>query len=90
MSDVEFDIRFGQELCDVFASELGLTCSFMGDEGRIVASSARERVGSIHAIAARIMKGEMDEYAVSAEEAARSAGMREGINMAIDYEGHRL
>lgn len=90
MSDLEFDIRFGQELCDVFASELGLTCSFMGEEGRIVASSARERVGTIHAIAARIMHGEMDEYGVTAEEAARSAGMREGVNMAIDYEGHRL
>jgi methyl-accepting chemotaxis protein len=87
---VEFDVRFGQELCEVFASELGLTCSFMGEDGVIVASSARERIGAKHAIAARIMAGEMDEYGVTAEEAKRSAAMREGVNMAIDFEGRRL
>ena len=90
MADVEFDIRFGQELCDVFAAELGLTCSFMGEGGRIVASSARERIGTDHAIAGRIMAGEMEEYAVTAQEAARSGTMREGVNMAIDFEGRRL
>ncbi len=88
--EVEFDIRFGQELCDVFSEELNLTCSFMAEKGRIVASSARERIGTIHGIAGRIMAGEMDEYGVSAAEAARSEGMREGVNMAIDYEGYRL
>jgi methyl-accepting chemotaxis protein len=88
---VEFDIRFGQELCDVFAQELNLVCSFMAGEGRIVASSARERIGTNHAIAARIMSGEIDEYGVTPEEAARSGGkMREGVNMAIDFEGHRV
>ena len=87
---IEFDCRFGQELCDVFSSELGLVCSFMGEEGRIVASSVRERIGSIHDIAARIMKGEMDEYGVTKEEAAKSTGMREGVNMGIDFEGVRL
>jgi methyl-accepting chemotaxis protein len=87
---IEFDTRFGQELCEVFSTELGLVCSFMGDEGRIVASSLPERIGTIHAIAARIMKGEMDEYGVTKEEAAKSSGMREGINMGIDFEGCRL
>ena len=90
VNQIEFDNRFGQELCDVFAAELNLTCSFMGEQGRIVASSARERIGSAHAIAARIMGGEMDEYAVSADEAAKSQAMREGVNMAIDFEGRRL
>ncbi|MCR6631948.1 MAG: methyl-accepting chemotaxis protein [Magnetospirillum sp.] len=62
----------------------------MGEGGRIVASSARERIGSPHAIAARVMAGEMDEYGVTAEEAARSGSMREGVNMAIDFQGQRL
>ena len=87
---VEFDVRFGQELCDVFSQELGLVCSFMGDEGRIVASSLRDRIGTTHAIAARIMRGEMDEYGVTKDEAAKSAGMREGVNMGVDFEGQRL
>ncbi len=87
---IEFDVRFGQELCDVFSSELGLVCSFMGEEGRIVASNVRERIGTIHAIAARIMRGEMEEYGVTKEEAAKSTGMREGVNMGVDFEGQRL
>ena len=85
-----FDTRFGQDLCGILSSELRLVCSFMGDGGRIVASSVRDRVGTLHAIAERIMRGEIDEYAVSREEAAQSAIMREGINMGIDFEGKRL
>ncbi|HSG21547.1 MAG TPA: EAL domain-containing protein, partial [Azonexus sp.] len=49
-----------------------------------------EHIGERHEIAARIMRGEMDEYRVSAAEAAHSAVMREGYNMAIDAGGKRL
>ena len=85
-----FDSRFGQHLCDSIARELGFVCSFMGVGGIIVASSARERIGNTHAVAARIMAGEMSQKAVTAEEAARSNGVREGLNIAIDLDGVRL
>ena len=85
-----FDVIFGQQLCDVLSAELGFVCNFMGDGGRIVASGERERIGSIHAIAAQIMRGEFDEYGVSKAEAAQSSTMREGINMGIDVDGERL
>jgi PAS domain S-box-containing protein len=62
----------------------------MGERGRIIASSARERIGDVHDGAARIMSGEIDEYSVTAEEAARSRAMREGYNLAIDFQGQRL
>jgi diguanylate cyclase (GGDEF)-like protein/PAS domain S-box-containing protein len=88
--NTHFDARFGQELCDQLSTELGLVCSFMGAEGRIVASSVRERIGTIHDKAGQIMRGEIDEYSVSRDEAAQSATMREGVNMAIDFEGSRL
>jgi diguanylate cyclase (GGDEF)-like protein/PAS domain S-box-containing protein len=86
----QFDVVFGQQLCDVLATELGFVCNFMGEQGRIVASSERERIGSIHAIAARIMGGEIDEYGVSGDEAAESSTMREGVNMGIDLDGVRM
>jgi len=85
-----FDPVFGQELCDMVAGNLGYVCSFMGQRGVIVASSARERIGNTHAIAARIMARELNERAVTAEEASRSQGMREGYSVAIDFEGIRL
>jgi len=87
---VEFDIRYGQELCDQLAEQLGYICSFMGERGVILASSARERIGSIHDGAARIMRHEVDSIRVTAEQAAASAGMREGFNIGIDFDGRRV
>jgi signal transduction histidine kinase/DNA-binding response OmpR family regulator len=79
-----------QEMCDAIAREIQAIVSIMGDGGRIIASSARERIGGVHDGAARIMRGEIDEYGVTAEEAAQSRVMREGCNIAIDYSGRRL
>ncbi len=62
----------------------------MDSDGRIMASSMRERIGHVHPVAARIMHGEIDEYAVTADEAARSGTMREGVNMGIDHDGKRV
>lgn|GEM_PF-6002734 len=57
----------------------------------IVASSVRERIGTVHEAAGRIMAGEVSEYAVSVEEAKASAGlMREGFSMGIDFSGQRV
>jgi PAS domain S-box-containing protein len=79
-----------QEMCDTIANEIQAIVSIMGEGGRIIASSARERIGDVHDGAARIMSGEIDEYSVTAEEAARSWAMREGYNLAIDFRGQRL
>jgi|GEM_PF-1825250 len=85
-----FDREFGQQLCDMIAGALGYVCSFMGQGGVIVASSARERIGNVHAVAARIMAGDMNERAVTAEEAEKSQAMREGYSVGIDYNGVRV
>ncbi len=79
-----------QEMCDAIANEIQAIVSIMGERGRIIASSERERIGDVHDGAARIMSGELDEYSVTAQEAARSQAMREGYNLAIDFQGQRL
>lgn len=84
------DLSLAQTLCDTLANDLGYTCSFMVDAGVIVASSARERIGSTHAAAVRIMRREINEYMVTAEDAAKDTRMREGCNIGIDFEGHRI
>jgi methyl-accepting chemotaxis protein len=88
--DIGLDVAYAQELSDVLSRELGSVVSFMGERGRILASSARERIGDIHDTAARIMAGEIDEREVTKWEALRSAGMREGYNVAIEFEGRRV
>jgi methyl-accepting chemotaxis protein len=79
-----------QTICDEIAREIGLTVSFMGENGMIFASSARQRIGDQHTIAARIMAGETDCRDVSQTEAEKSGAMREGRNIALDFEGMRI
>ncbi len=88
--EIGLDADYAQELCDVLSRELGSVVNFMGEGGVIIASSARERIGNVHEIAGRIMAGEMDEREVTKWDALRSTGMREGYNVAIDFEGRRV
>src|SRR3954452_20192179 len=87
----DLDVVFLQKICELVAGELpDVTVSFMGEGGRIVASSARERLGDVHEGAARVMSGEADSFEVTAGAAARSATMREGIGQPIVLEGRRV
>jgi methyl-accepting chemotaxis protein len=87
----EFDVQYAQELADLVLSDLGYGCSFMGEGGTIIASSARERIGIVHQGSARIMRHELDQVAVNKEEADASGGkMREGVTVGVDFEGRRV
>ncbi|SCA56846.1 putative Methyl-accepting chemotaxis receptor [Candidatus Terasakiella magnetica] len=87
---ISLDVNYAQEVCDLIADQTECIISFMGDKGVILASSIHERIGDIHDIAGRIMRHDMDVYDVTKQEAAKSAGMREGRNMALDVEGARV
>ena len=87
----DFDLAFAQELCDLVAADMGYVCSFMGEGGVIVASSARERIGVTHAGAARVMRREIEEAPVTEAMAVESGGkMREGTSIPIDLDGKRI
>jgi len=92
MSNLEtVDLSHTQQICDLIADRMGFGCSFMGSDGVILASNLRERVGTTHDAAARIMRGEIDESAVTAEMAIASGGkMKEGINLPIAVDGRRI
>lgn len=85
------DLSHTQQICDLVAEKMGFDCSFMGQKGVILASNLRERIGTVHAAAARVMDGEVDQFEVTADMAAASKGtMREGINMPINIDGRRI
>lgn len=90
MADDALDIAFIQGLCDRFAAEFGHVVSVMGQGGIILASSARERIGQPHALAARVMAGELNEVLVTRWQAMRSKSMRPGCNTALDFRGRRI
>jgi sugar diacid utilization regulator len=88
---VEFDVQYAQELSDLVLSDLGYGCSFMGEGGTIIASSARERIGIVHQASSRIMRREVDQVTVTKEEAEASNGkMREGVTVGVDFDGKRV
>src|ERR671916_1916622 len=88
---IDFTPAFLQEVCDLVAGELpGVIVSFMDESGCIIASSARERLGDFHEGAARVMRGEVDQFEVTAGMAANSETMREGISQPIIFEGRRV
>ena len=85
------DVDHAQQICDLVHQKMGFGCSFMGDGGVILASSAHERIGVVHEMAARIMRGDVDEVQVTAEASAASGGkMKEGFNIPILVEGQRV
>ncbi len=88
---VEFDIAYAQELCDLVLNDLGYGCSFMGEDGSIIASSARERIGIVHVGAAKIMRHEVNQFAVTVADSEASHGkFKEGVTVAIDFDGKRV
>jgi hypothetical protein len=60
------------------------------ETGTIVKATARERVGQKHAGAQRILRGEVDDAAVTADEAAANALVREGYSCPVVVDGQRV
>jgi methyl-accepting chemotaxis protein len=89
-SSIKLDIPFIQGLCDRFAREFGHMVTVMGPGGVIVASSQHDRIGAPHEIAARIMAGEMSEYAITRRQAWRSRTLKAGYDVALDFRGQRV
>ncbi|WP_434624799.1 methyl-accepting chemotaxis protein [Azospirillum sp. B2RO_4] len=88
---MDISATIAQDLCESIGRELDSVVSFVGTGGSVVASTARERIGTTHPAGADIMACRLDERAVSRDEAARSGGaMREGYAVAIDLDGDRV
>jgi hypothetical protein len=58
--------------------------------GTIVKAVVKNRVGTQHAGAQRILRGEVSEYFVTAEEAAANPLVKEGCNIPIEVDGVRV
>jgi len=68
----------------------GNNVNFMGEGGEIIATKQLERLGTIHAGAHKIMAGEVDEIAITVEEADRMQGVKPGYNGVIQYHEKRI
>jgi uncharacterized protein YukE len=70
--------------------ETGLPLIVCDEQGVIREAVVKARVGTTHAGAQRILRGEVDEVFVTAEEAAANPKVKEGYNCPIVLDGRRL
>lgn len=79
-----------QQICDQVAEEIDAIVSIFGENGEIVCSSKRNRIGMFHAGVAQLMAGEINRYEASAEDARDKPGILEGAALPIELDGERL
>lgn len=84
------DNGYLQEICGLFAAELGHLFSFIDRDGHFVASSIPERIGTFHPFVAEAMKSGIAERRITRREARRTEGIREGVFLPIDFRGERV
>lgn len=70
--------------------ETGFPIIICDDTGTIVNAIDAKRIGTVHAGSQKIMAGEADEYAATAEEAAKNPLVKEGYSCPIVVDGRRV
>ena len=58
-----------QRICDQISQEIDAVVTIFADQGEIICSSQRNRIGVFHSEVAKIMAGEINRYEATAEEA---------------------
>ncbi|MDF2606805.1 MAG: methyl-accepting chemotaxis sensory transducer [Bacillales bacterium] len=82
--------QFAQEMCEIFLEETKRPIILANKEGIIFAATAKERIGTFHSIAKKVMDGEIAEGLVTIEQEQTISGVKAGINLPIIYQGQRI
>ncbi len=82
--------KMAEHFMEVVHSETGLPVLIYDHKGIIVRATDPSRIGDLHAGAEKIMRGQVDDYAVSPEEAANNPLVREGFSCPITIDGQRV
>ena len=82
--------KLAARFVDFLNRETGLGIIVCDDQGIIREAVVKSRVGTAHAGAQRILRGEVDEAFVTAEEAASDPKVKEGYNCPIVLDGRRV
>ena len=82
--------RLAARFVDFVNRETGLPLIVCDEQGVIREAVVKSRIGTPHAGARRIRRGEVDEAFVTAEEAARDPKVKEGYNCPILLDGRPI
>jgi len=82
--------EMAEHFMEVVWAETGFPVLVYDDTGTIVRATDKTRIGDLHPGAQKILQGQVDEYAVTSEEAARNPLVREGYSCPIVIDGQRV
>jgi uncharacterized protein YukE len=92
-SQTELSSQFwtmAERFVQFFYREAGFRTIVCNSQGIITVAHDKTRIGKPHAGAVSILNGEVGEYSVTAEEAARNSNVKEGFNTPIYIDGRRV
>lgn len=85
-----FPIELAEKVVNMLHSVTQNNVNFMDENGIIIAAIQKNRIGTIHEGAKRIMLGEIDELAITVEEADKLEGAMPGYNGVIYLNQQRI
>ena len=89
-ADYEIPAQVALEIVDKIFKLTGYKTIVCNKKGIIIGANDRQRIGTLHSGAKSIMDGKFEEYAVSAEEAAKNTLIKEGLNLPISVFGKKI
>lgn len=81
---------FYDDIVKILYEETGQHVNIMVKDGIIVSSTRKERIGTVHESAKKILLGLINEALVTEEEAKKLNGVKAGCNLPIVYKGERI
>ncbi|VDN47549.1 Chemotaxis protein [Petrocella atlantisensis] len=86
----EFPTELAENIVLLLNKVTSENVNYMVEGGLIIASIQKNRIGTIHEGAKRIMAGEIEELAITAEDASKLTGVKEGYNGVVIYKGKNI
>lgn len=91
MANYKIPGELASELVQFIKGKTGYNMIICNETGTIIADCVGgARVGAKHAGAQKIVQGLMDDYTVTAEEAAQNSNVKEGYSCLIEADGERI
>lgn len=90
MVQVELTQAVADKILNIVLAAVELPGTICGPGGVILAAAVKERIGKVHDGAARILRGECDEIAITEEDARAMTNARAGYNCVVVHHGQRV
>ena len=90
MSSSRISPELAQEIAEFIYDATGYPAIVCDENAVMIGDSLKKRIGVKHKGAEQILNGNVNEYCVTAEEAAQNPNLKEGYNVSIVVKGEKI